>query len=459
MTSNRSHGAGHSGHGAPHGERNPKAASGAPAAQPPAAPAESGFAGLGLSDRLLRALAECGYRTPTPIQTQAIPQLVDGRDLLGIAQTGTGKTAAFALPTLDFLADERAPLRPREVRCLVLVPTRELASQVHDSFRDYGKYHTELRFAVVFGGVGIGAQQKALSRGVDVLVATPGRLLDLMSQRSVELRDVEVFVLDEADRMLDMGFIRDVRKIIDCLPKERQSLLFSATMPPEVVKLTQTILVDPLRVEVTPPAKTADKIDQCVYLVEKAEKRELLAKLLEDGKMFRTLVFTRTKHGADRVVRSLKAAGFAAAAIHGNKAQGARERALAAFKDGQVPVLVATDIAARGIDVDDISHVVNFDLPNVPETYVHRIGRTARAGREGVAFSFCDAEEREYLRDIEKLIRRSIPIVPEHPFRSRVPVSAAKAPAKPPAAERPAGPPKRNTPRRGRGRARARRGS
>ncbi|MBI5849921.1 MAG: DEAD/DEAH box helicase [Planctomycetes bacterium] len=456
MTPNRHQSAAISGPSASHTETTP-----------------SGFAGLGLSDRLLRALADCGYHAPTPIQTQAIPHLVQGKDLLGIAQTGTGKTAAFALPTLDFLAHDRAPLHPREVRCLVLVPTRELASQVHESFRDYGKHH-DLRYAVVFGGVGIGAQQKALSRGVDVLVATPGRLLDLMSQRSVVLRDVEVFVLDEADRMLDMGFIRDVRKIIDALPKDRQSLLFSATMPVEVVQLTKAILIDPVRVEVAPQTKTADKVEQSIYFVEKAQKRELLAKLLEDGKMFRTLVFTRTKHGADRVVRSLKAAGFAAAAIHGNKAQGARERALGSFKDGKVPVLVATDIAARGLDVDDISHVVNFDLPNVPETYVHRIGRTARAGRGGVALSFCDQEEREYLRDIEKLIGQSVPVVVEHAYRSTVPFAPArggnqKGGSGPTGGsgqrgnaqkvEHRAGPPKRNAPRRGRGRARARRSS
>ncbi len=389
------------------------------------------FAALGLPERLVRALTECGYSSPTPIQQKAIPALLDGKDLLGIAQTGTGKTAAFALPTLDFLAEEPIELRPREVRALVLVPTRELASQVYESFQTYGK-HLKLRYAVVFGGVSIIPQKKTLSRGVDVLVATPGRLLDLMGQRCVELRDVEVFVLDEADRMLDMGFIRDVRKIIDCLPKDRQSMLFSATMPDEVVALTKSILVDPVRVEAAPPAKTADLVEQFVYFVTKADKRDLLTKLLEDGKMFRTLVFTRTKHGADRVAKHLKRAGVEAAAIHGDKAQGARERALGAFKAGKVPVLVATDIAARGIDVDDVTHVVNFDLPNVSESYVHRIGRTARAGRAGIALSFCDTEEREYLRDIEKLIGRRIDVVTEHAFAGKVaPLAAPAAPKKP----------------------------
>ncbi|MBK8975010.1 MAG: DEAD/DEAH box helicase [Planctomycetes bacterium] len=378
------------------------------------------FAALGLPDRLLRALTESGYSTPTPIQVQAIPALLEGRDLLGIAQTGTGKTAAFALPTLDFLAEERVDLRRGEVRALVLVPTRELAAQVHESFARYGKF-LGLRYAVVFGGVGIGPQRATLARGVDVLVATPGRLLDLVGQRAVDLSDVEVFVLDEADRMLDMGFVRDVRKIIAELPEDRQSLLFSATMPAEVVALTQTILRDPIRVEVTPPAKTADRIEQSIYHVAKSDKNALLARLLDDGRMSRTLVFTRTKHGANRVAKHLVHAGVGAVAIHGNKSQSARERALEAFRDGSAPVLVATDIAARGLDVDGVSHVVNFDLPNIPETYVHRIGRTARAGREGIALSFCDVEERDFLRDIEKLIRRRIPAVDDHPFAGSVP--------------------------------------
>ena len=419
------------------------------------------FAGLGISERLQRALLECGYTAPTPIQTQAIPALLDGRDLLGIAQTGTGKTAAFALPTLDYLAEEPVDLRRGEVRSLVLVPTRELASQVHESFATYGK-HLQLRYAVVFGGVSIVPQQRALARGVDVLVATPGRLLDMINQRMVDLRGVEVFILDEADRMLDMGFIRDVKKIIERLPTKRQSLLFSATMPDEVVALTRSILHDPIRVEVSPPTKTADKIEQSVYYVPKADKRDLLAKLLEDGRMFRTLVFSRTKHGADRVARHLKHAGFEAAAIHGNKTQGARERALLAFKTGKVPVLVATDIAARGIDVDDVTHVVNFDLPNVSDSYVHRIGRTARAGREGIALSFCDVEEREYLRDIEKLIGRRIDVVTDHPFAGRV--SPLPEPGSPRGAAqrdgRPKGPGERKNARgRGRGRAGARRGT
>jgi ATP-dependent RNA helicase RhlE len=367
------------------------------------------FADLGLIEPLLRALRAKSYDTPTPIQQQAIPALIEGRDLLGIAQTGTGKTAAFALPILQWLADAPDRPRPRAPRVLVLTPTRELASQINQSFTDYGKF-LSLRYTVIFGGVGQHPQVQALKQGVDVLVATPGRLLDLLQQRHVVLSDIEIFVLDEADRMLDMGFIRDVQKIVKLLPDERQSLLFSATMPNDIVKLAHDILYQPLRVEVTPPATTVERIVQSVYMVEKGDKPDLLAELLKDQGIERALVFTRTKHGADRLVKFLRKLGEPAEAIHGNKSQNARERALAGFKAGKTRVLVATDIAARGIDVPGISHVVNFDLPNIPESYVHRIGRTARAGRDGVSLSFCGADERAFLKDIEKLVRLRIPV-------------------------------------------------
>ncbi len=387
----------------------------------------STFSELKLLEPILRALQEEGYEHPTPIQAQAIPLLLEGRDLLGIAQTGTGKTAAFALPTLDFLATEPIPPTPSKPSVLVLTPTRELASQIGESFRNYGK-HLKTRGTVVFGGVGQSPQVRALKRGVDILVATPGRLIDLMEQRHVDLGSVEVFVLDEADRMLDMGFIHAVRKVLAKLPADRQSLLFSATMPPDIVKLANTILRDPVRVEVTPPATTVDLIDQTLMLVEKNQKRHLLGEILSDPAMERVLVFTRTKHGADRVVKHLRSLDMPAEAIHGNKSQGARERALAGFRSGKVRTLVATDIAARGIDVPEISHVVNFDLPNIPDSYVHRIGRTARAGREGCAISFCDVEEREYLRDIEKLIGIEVPIIEEHSHKSEVPFSREDRP-------------------------------
>jgi ATP-dependent RNA helicase RhlE len=371
-------------------------------------PAATGFAALGLRPSLLQAVAARGYLTPTPIQERAIPELLRGRDLLGIAQTGTGKTAAFALPMLQLLSDAPKKVRPSRPRALVLAPTRELATQIGDSCTAYGQ-RLHLRTAVIFGGVGQTPQVDALRRGIDILVATPGRLLDLIHQGRCNLGDVEILVLDEADRMLDMGFLPDVRRILATLPKERHSLLFSATMPADITNLAKNLLRDPVRVEVTPPAATADRVAQSVHFVKKDHKRDLLVDLLEDPVFVRTLVFTRTKHGADRVVKHLRKAGIHANAIHGNKSQGARERALDDFRDGEAPVLVATDIAARGIDVPEISHVVNFDLPNIPESYVHRIGRTARAGREGIAISFCDETEREYLRDIEKLIRQKIP--------------------------------------------------
>ncbi len=383
------------------------------------------FEQLQLLEPLARALREQGYETPTPIQARAIPPLLEGRDLLGIAQTGTGKTAAFSLPILDLLAGDPHPTTPGQPSALILTPTRELAAQIGDSLAAYGR-HTKITHTVIFGGVGQTPQVKTLRKGIDILVATPGRLLDLIDQRHVDLSAVEVFVLDEADRMLDMGFIRDVRKVIARLPEDRQSLLFSATMPQDIVELANSLLRDPLRVEVTPPATTVERIEQSVLLVEKADKRDLLVEVLKDRSIVRTLVFTRTKHGADRVVKHLRRAGEHAEAIHGNKSQGARERALESFRAGKSRILVATDIAARGIDVRDVTHVINFDLPNVPENYVHRIGRTARAGRAGHAISFCDTEEREYLRDIEKAIQLEVPIVEDHPFRSTVPFQRQK---------------------------------
>jgi ATP-dependent RNA helicase RhlE len=373
------------------------------------------FAELGLIEPIQRAVRAENYATPTPIQVQAIPHLLQGRDLLGCAQTGTGKTAAFALPILQRLAGDPRRAGPKACRVLVLTPTRELAAQIAASFATYGR-HLQLRRAVVFGGVGQTPQVQALARGVDILVATPGRLLDLMGQGCLRLDRLEVFVLDEADRMLDMGFIHDVQRVIRALPAKRQSLFFSATIPPEIVKLADGILTDPVAVGVRPAVSTADRIEQRVMFVAKADKRPLLGQVLQDAAIDRVLVFTRTKHGADRVVKQLAHDGVAADAIHGNKSQSARTRALERFRTGAGRVLVATDIAARGIDVDGISHVINYDLPNLPESYVHRIGRTARAGKSGIAISFCDAEERAYLRDIEALIKIRIPVI-DHPWQ------------------------------------------
>ncbi|MEZ4404992.1 MAG: DEAD/DEAH box helicase [Polyangiales bacterium] len=379
------------------------------------------FAELNLDPRLLRALTDEGYTTPTPIQSQAIPPALEGRDLLGVAQTGTGKTAAFSLPLLQRLAAKPHAGGRRPIRALILTPTRELAAQIGESLRAYGK-HMGLYHTVIFGGVGQGAQEQSLKRGVDVLVATPGRLLDLMGQGFVRLADLEFFILDEADRMLDMGFIHDVKRVIAALPRERQSLFFSATMPPEIVALSSQILRDPVRVEVAPAATTAEKVEQTIFFVEKGDKRALLLHLLQsDHTITRAIVFSRTKHGANRIAETLDKARVSSAAIHGNKSQNARERALAHFKDGSVRVLVATDIAARGIDIDDVSHVINFDLPNVPEQYVHRIGRTARAGASGVSISFCEEEERPYLRDIERLTRQRVPVASGHPYASHLP--------------------------------------
>jgi ATP-dependent RNA helicase RhlE len=383
------------------------------------------FSDFGLASPILQAIATEGYETPTPIQAQAIPHILSGRDLCGIAQTGTGKTAAFALPILHRLSAAPSRRMPRTCRVLVLSPTRELASQIADSFRAYGR-QLRLSTAVVFGGVSLSSQQRVLAPGVDVLVATPGRLLDLIDRRDLSLSNVEVLVLDEADRMLDLGFIHALRRIVKLLPRERQTLLFSATMPRTIAALAEDYLTDPVKVAVTPVATTVERVEQGVVFVPMSQKRQLLAALLRDPAFERVLVFTRTKHGADRVVRHLVESGIEATAIHGNKSQPQRERALAGFRGGHTRVLVATDIAARGIDVDAVSHVINFELPNVPEDYVHRIGRTARAGAAGIAISFCADDERAYLRDIEKLTRLKLNVVPlpanlPAPSRSEMP--------------------------------------
>jgi ATP-dependent RNA helicase RhlE len=367
------------------------------------------FSDLGLAPTLLKALATEGYTTPTPIQEQAIPLALAGRDVQGIAQTGTGKTAAFALPILQRLAAGNRRAAPKTCRALILAPTRELAGQIAESFQAYG-CNTGLRVALVFGGVPKPRQSRALAQGVDILVATPGRLLDHLNDRAVRLDSVEVLVLDEADHMLDLGFIVPIRKIAAMTPATRQTLLFTATMPGEISKLAGGLLRDPAHVAVAPAASTVDRVSQHVLFVDSAAKRPALRNILRAGQG-RTLVFTRTKHGADRVVKYLDEHGLPSAAIHGNKSQGQRERALAGFRDGSTRVLVATDIAARGIDVDDVTHVINFDLPNVPESYVHRIGRTARAGASGIAISLCGPEERPFLRGIEKLIRAKVPVM------------------------------------------------
>jgi ATP-dependent RNA helicase RhlE len=394
------------------------------------------FDDLGLAEPILRAVTTEGYTTPTPIQCEAIPHVRDGRDLLGCAQTGTGKTAAFALPIIHRLTSEGNPRKGqgRRIRVLVLSPTRELASQIGDSFQTYGR-HTALRLSVVFGGVNQNPQTLALRKGVDILVATPGRLLDLMNQGYIDLSSVEIFVLDEADRMLDMGFLPDIRRVIGELPEERQTLLFSATMPPDIRQLADKILRDPVHVQITPVAATVDLIEQAVYFVEKKNKPELLRFLLQGEAITRALVFTRTKHGADRVVRHLSRAGIRAEAIHGDKTQAMRQRALFNFKSGKVSILVATDIAARGIDVDSVSHVLNYDLPHEAETYVHRIGRTGRAGATGKAVSFCDWEERKHLKGIERLLRITLPIMKEQPVYAAQPTLPASAEQEPAGAD------------------------
>ncbi|HEY5511364.1 MAG TPA: DEAD/DEAH box helicase [Prolixibacteraceae bacterium] len=385
------------------------------------------FRSLNIIEPILKAVEEEGYTIPTPIQAEAIPIILQGTDLLGCAQTGTGKTAAFAIPILQLLSSNSIPGRKRKIRSLIVTPTRELAIQIEESFKAYGR-HTGLTCTVVFGGVGQKPQTDALRNGVDILVATPGRLLDLMNQGFITLRDVEIFVLDEADRMLDMGFIHDVKKLLTALPKTRQSLFFSATMPPDIVKLAKTILNNPIKVSVTPDSSVVEIIQQSLYFVDKGNKSALLLEILKDQKIKTALVFTRTKHGANLVVKTLLKHNISAEAIHGNKAQSARQRALSNFKDQTTRILVATDIAARGIDVDDLQYVINYEIPNIPETYVHRIGRTGRAGAEGTAFSFCDAEEKEYLRDIEKLIGRKIPVTenPMFPLLDHNPVKTPR---------------------------------
>jgi ATP-dependent RNA helicase RhlE len=375
------------------------------------------FESLNLIEPIKLALAAEGYTTPTPIQQQAIPIVLEGKDLLGVAQTGTGKTAAFSIPIIQKLYQNRDVNRKgrRKIKALIVTPTRELAIQIDESIAAYGAY-TDLRHTVIFGGVKQGRQTDELHNGVDILVATPGRLLDLITQGFITLNAIEIFVLDEADRMLDMGFVHDVKRLITLLPKQRQSLFFSATMPDEIVKLASTILHNPSSVSVTPVSSTADTINQFLYYVDKKDKNALLLDILKDQKIETALVFTRTKHGADKVVKVLLAKGIKAEAIHGNKAQNARQRALTNFKSKETRVLVATDIAARGIDVDDLAHVINFEMPNIPETYVHRIGRTGRAGANGTALSFCEDEELTYLKDIQRLIGKKIPVINEHPY-------------------------------------------
>lgn len=387
------------------------------------------FQELNLLPQLLRAADDLGYTQPSPIQAQAIPPVLKGRDLIGCAQTGTGKTAAFAMPILQRLHG-RVTAQHTPIRALVLTPTRELALQIKESFDLYGKY-LSLRHTVIFGGVGQAPQVEALQKGVDILVATPGRLNDLCQQGYIDLGKIETFVLDEADRMLDMGFIHDVRKVIARLPEKRQTLLFSATMPQEIAELSKQILHQPVRVEVTPQATTAEAVEQRLYKVDKANKKLLLQYILQNSDLNSVLVFTNTKHGADRVVKELGRAGIAAMAIHGNKGQSARIKALDSFKNGAIRVLVATDIAARGIDVNELAAVINYEMPNVPETYVHRIGRTGRAGRTGIAISFCNYDELAYLKDIEKLIRKSIPVVEDHPWPMEIFELTPKKPREP----------------------------
>tara|TARA_R100001143_G_scaffold63575_1_gene72191 strand:- start:155 stop:1423 length:1269 start_codon:yes stop_codon:yes gene_type:complete len=373
------------------------------------------FKALNIIDPILKSLSQEGYSNPTSIQTQAIPFVLKGSDLIGCAQTGTGKTAAFAVPILQLLHSTERDHQKKKIRSLIVTPTRELAIQIEESFQTYGRY-TDLRSCVIFGGVNQKSQTKALKSGVDILVATPGRLLDLMNQGFISLSDIEIFVLDEADRMLDMGFIHDIKKLLAVLPKKRQTLFFSATMPPEIIKLSKSILHNPVKVEVTPESSTVDAIRQELYFVDKGNKKNLLIDTLLDEDIRSALVFTRTKHGANKVVKMLNAENIGAEAIHGNKSQAARQRALGNFKDQTTRVLVATDIAARGIDVDELQYVINYEIPNIPETYVHRIGRTGRAGADGTALSFCDAQEKEYLRDIEKLIGKKIPVMDSHDY-------------------------------------------
>lgn len=382
------------------------------------------FSDLPLIEPLQKALQQTGYDTPTPIQAQAIPVILEGRDVLGVAQTGTGKTAAFCLPILQILAKRGTRPEPRHPRCLILTPTRELAIQIHESLKTYGQ-NLRTKYAVIYGGVGQGHQVRELESGVDVLVATPGRMIDLFRQKHLNLSKVEIFILDEADRMLDMGFIQDIKRILPLLPKHRHNLFFSATMPHEVQTLANGILTSPKKIEVTPQSTTAEKVDQSVMYVERSKKLELLVHLLKDPSLAKVLVFMQMKHGANRVVEKLQKQGFAVAGIHGDKTQGARQRALEDFRSGQVRVLVATDIAARGLDIDGITHVINFELPQQTDSYVHRIGRTARAGAQGKSITFCTPEERVALKTIERVTRQQIPVVTDHPFHVEVGVGGA----------------------------------
>jgi len=377
------------------------------------------FEELNIIPPILRALKEKGYKNPTPIQVQSIQPILDKRDILGCAQTGTGKTAAFAIPILQLLdKDQKFEKGPRKIKSLIITPTRELAIQIGESFGTYGKY-LNLRHTVIFGGVNQNIQTRKLKDGVDILIATPGRLLDLMNQKFIDLGNIKILTLDEADRMLDMGFINDIKKIIAKLPKQKQSLFFSATMPPSIIDLTNKLLVNPKKVEVAVVSSTAENIEQNIYHVDKHMKKSLLIHLLKDKNIKSALVFTRTKHGANKITKHINLAGINAEAIHGNKSQNSRQKALENFKSKKTRILVATDIAARGLDINELSHVINFEMPNVPETYVHRIGRTARAGASGIALSFCDFEEKKYLKDLEKLINKSITVITDHPFPAK----------------------------------------
>ena len=375
------------------------------------------FKELNITEPILKAIEEKGYAVPTPIQGEAIPAALAKRDILGCAQTGTGKTASFAIPIIQHLQMNKEAAKCRGIKALILTPTRELALQISECINDYAKY-TQVRHGVIFGGVNQRPQVDMLHKGIDILVATPGRLLDLMNQGHIHLDKIQYFVLDEADRMLDMGFIHDIKRVLKLIPDKRQTLFFSATMPPEIEKLANSILTSPEKVEVTPVSSTVDTIQQSVYFVEKNEKKDLLLYLLKDKSIESVLIFTRTKYGADKLAKILNKNSVVAEAIHGNKSQNARQRALNNFKDRSTRVLIATDIAARGIDVNLLSHVINYELPNISETYVHRIGRTGRAGHDGVAISFCESEELAYLKDIQKLIGLEIPVVKEHPFIS-----------------------------------------
>lgn len=374
------------------------------------------FKDLNVMPAILKALEQENYEVPTPIQEEAIPVILSGRDLLGCAQTGTGKTAAFAIPTLQLLNEEKVPhTEQRKIRALIVTPTRELALQIYESFRTYGRF-TNLKYCVIFGGVSQKPQEENLQQGVDILIATPGRLNDLINQKYIDLKHIKIFILDEADRMLDMGFIHDIKKILAKLPMNKQTLLFSATMPPDIARMSDHLLKNPEKIEITPVSSTVDTIEQYLYYVDKINKKNLLLHILKDKTIVSALVFTRTKHGADRIVRQLAKEKITAQAIHGDKSQGARQSALNNFKNKKLRILIATDIAARGIDIDELSHVINYDLPNIPETYVHRIGRTGRAGLGGVAISFCDFDEKEQLADIENLTGKQLKVVEDHPY-------------------------------------------